>query len=83
MSSYYLMKNGKVECDLIRSGMDRLPREPQHCWHECNIVTTSRVTAGPADVFQIVAAGGEGLPYSVSRCQVGVDGWEIEGQVLF
>jgi len=81
--SSYLKKNGEVLCYLVNSScINQLPTQPEKRWHSCTITTTQRVTAGPNDEFRIVTAKRE-LPFSVSHCHVAVEGWEIDGQVLY
>ena len=81
--THHLKKNGEIHCALVQVSLTSLPRLPQHIWHNCNMVAAQRVTAAATDNFGIVTADGKELPYSVSRCSIGVDGWEIEGQVLY
>lgn len=79
----YLKRNGEVLCDLVDSScINRLPPQPEKRWHDCSVTTSQRVVAEPKDDFRLVASGKE-LPFSVSHCHVAVDGWEIDGQVLY
>lgn len=79
----HLLKNGEVHCDIISSQDHPLPKVQEHCWHDCTLVTVQRIEARPADLFSVVIPGREGLPFLFSRCRVAVEGWEVEGKVLF
>ena len=79
----HLLKNGEVLCDLIPSFKHPMPTVREHCWHDCSVLATNRVEARPSDIFSIVVAERESMPFRVSRCRVAVDGWQVEGKVLF
>lgn len=81
--NHHLTKNGEIHCELLSVSLVALPPIPQHLWHECNLIASQRVIAGATDNFGIVTPEGHEMPYSVSRCCIGVEGWEIEGQVLY
>jgi hypothetical protein len=79
----YLMKNGEVLCDLIPSDIHRLPAKQEDGWHDCTVVTDKRVVLNPRDAFEILTPGSPCLPFMIYRSRIGVEGWDVVGQVLF
>ena len=79
----YLTKNGEAVCALVPSSIHPLPAKRQDCWHDCVVVTTERIVPLPTDVLGIQIPGCNTLPFRYSRVKIGVEGWEVEGQLLF
>jgi len=79
----YLMKNGEVHCSVLPSTEHPLPSVRENCWHDCTVVTSNRIEARPADLFAIVMGESKTIPFIFSRCRIAVDGWEVEGKVLW
>ncbi|MEK7953299.1 hypothetical protein [Luteolibacter soli] len=83
MMTSHLLKNGEVVGDLIPSDIHHLPLHREECWHDCTVVTNRRVEAARAtDVFGIKTLAGV-FPFCVTRSRIGVDGWDVEGKVLY
>ena len=78
-----LTKNGEVFCDLIPSSIHPIPSIREECWQDCILVTTKPVPSVPTDVFGLLIPGKTSIPFKYHRSKIGIEGWEIEGQLLF
>lgn len=79
----HLTKNGEIICELIASSIHMMPSSREECWQDCTLVTTARVLSAPTDVFGLQLPGSLTLPFKFGRSRIGVEGWEVEGQLLF
>jgi len=78
-----IIKNGVESYDLIPTAGHVLPETREECWHDCILIVDKRLIAGPRDVLTLELACGTRTPFILTRCQVGVKGWLLEGKMLF
>jgi hypothetical protein len=79
-----LVRNGAVLCDLVPSVLHAgVPADPDGKWHECTLVTRSRIIPDAKDVFEILSNDGTSHPFEITTTRIGAEGWEVAGKVLF